>query len=181
MRIYWEMVLRYFYHLKLYLLIQVVSTSEYDVRIAPSFCSYLSSTQISNRRSAVDHILHELFRQGDSAKKYVQGSKNMKIDIRIPLDTFVPKSGVSTIAQFRQAHSKRSKKHMSLKQQKKCGSFHLPQELHKWVWLPSDDLFACLVSFPLLISNCIPIRLDYSLMWFLYFHIYMDSVFWGLI
>ncbi|KAI5665334.1 hypothetical protein M9H77_24657 [Catharanthus roseus] len=88
--------------------------------------------EISNRRSAVDHILHELFRQGDSAKKYVQGSKNMKIDIRIPLDTFVPKSGVSTIAQFRQAHSKRSKKHMSLKQQKKCGSFHLPQELHNF-------------------------------------------------
>ncbi|XP_022842054.1 uncharacterized protein LOC111365751 [Olea europaea var. sylvestris] len=85
--------------------------------------------EISNRKTAVDCILHQLFQHGDSTQKYMQGSKSMKIYNFILLDNFVPKSGSSrTRIQALQSRSKRSKKHMSLKQLKKCGSFNLPHE-----------------------------------------------------
>lgn len=89
--------------------------------------------QVSNKRSIVDNLLHDLFQHGDSADKYMQGSRNIKIDNWILLDNFVQKSGMSAAARFRalQSHSKRSRRHMSLKQHKKNGSFHLPQQLHK--------------------------------------------------
>ncbi|CAA2987226.1 ribonuclease P subunit p29 [Olea europaea subsp. europaea] len=87
----------------------------------------------SDRKTAVDHILHQLFQHGDSAQKYMQGSKSMKIDNFILLDNFVPKSSSSrSRIQALKSHSKRSKKHMSLKQLKKCGSFNLSHEFHNF-------------------------------------------------
>jgi ribonuclease P protein subunit POP4 len=90
--------------------------------------------QLSSREGhMVDKILHELLQNGDSAQKYMQGSRSKKIDNWILLDNFVQGRGVSTGSHIRalRIHSKRSKRHMSMKQQKKCGSFDLPQELHK--------------------------------------------------
>lgn len=90
--------------------------------------------QISNKRgSIVDHILHELLQKGDSAQKYMQGLRSMKIDHSILLDNLVQGHGMSGGSRTRalQSHSKRSKRHMSIKQLKKCDLFNLPQELHK--------------------------------------------------
>lgn len=98
--------------------------------------------QISNKRgSIVDHILHELLQKGDSSQKYMQGSRSMKIDHSILLDNLVQGHGMSGGSRNRalQSRSKRSKRHMSMKQLKKCDLFNLPQELHKWV-----DLYASL-------------------------------------
>ncbi|KAL2554706.1 ribonuclease P family protein [Forsythia ovata] len=92
-----------------------------------------TGVKISDRKTAVDRILHQLFQHGDSAQKYMQGSKSMKIDNSILLDNFVPKNGSSrTRIQALQSRSKRSKKHMSLKQHKKCGSFDLPHEFRQF-------------------------------------------------
>jgi ribonuclease P protein subunit POP4 len=90
--------------------------------------------QLSSREGhMVDKILHELLQNGDSALKYMHGSRSKKLDNWILLDNFVQGRGVSTGSHIRalRIHSKRSKKHMSMKQHKKCGSFDLPQELNK--------------------------------------------------
>ncbi|XP_073146587.1 ribonuclease MRP protein subunit POP4 [Henckelia pumila] len=97
-------------------------------KLLPSF------NQISDRKATVDHILHDLFQHGDSAQKYIQGSKSMRIENTILLDNYVEKRGFSnhSSVQVHQKSSKRSKKHMSLKQHKKKGTFDLPEEFHKF-------------------------------------------------
>ena len=90
--------------------------------------------QLSSRKGdVVDKILHELLQNGDMAQKYMQKSRKIHIDHFVLLDNYVQGRGVSTGSHIRalRMHSKRSKKHMSMKQHKKCGSFDLPQELHK--------------------------------------------------
>ncbi|KAI4295312.1 hypothetical protein L6164_035371 [Bauhinia variegata] len=88
----------------------------------------------SEKGSSVDSILHDLFKKGDSAQKYMQGSRSMKIDNWILLDNYVQGRGISFGSHIRalRIHSKRSKKHMSMKQHKKHGSLDLPQEYHKF-------------------------------------------------
>ncbi|KAH7537143.1 hypothetical protein FEM48_Zijuj03G0060700 [Ziziphus jujuba var. spinosa] len=91
-----------------------------------------TNVQLSNRKeSKVDKILHELLRNGDWARKYMQGSRSKKIDEWIHLDNCIQGRGVSTGSRVRalKIHSKRSKRHMSMKQHKKQGSFDLPPEL----------------------------------------------------
>ncbi|KAK4419168.1 hypothetical protein Salat_2329600 [Sesamum alatum] len=93
-----------------------------------------TSVEVSDRKLTVDRVLHELFQHGDSAQKYMQGSKTMKIENTILLDNYVQKSGKSTGGLMRALKngSKRSKKHMSVKQHKQSGSFDLPKEFHNF-------------------------------------------------
>ncbi|XP_042515552.1 uncharacterized protein LOC122089874 [Macadamia integrifolia] len=93
-----------------------------------------SNIKISSKRgSQVDRIMHELLQNGDSAQKYMQGSRSMKIENWLLLDNLVQGRGVSVGAHIRtlQNCSKRSKKHMSIRQHKQCRTFELPQEFHK--------------------------------------------------
>ncbi|KAK9986620.1 hypothetical protein SO802_031571 [Lithocarpus litseifolius] len=93
-----------------------------------------SNIKLSSRKGdMVDKILHELLQNGDLAQKYMQKSRKIHIDHFVLLDNYVQGRGVSTGSHIRalRMHSKRSKKYMSMKQHKKCGSFDLPQELHK--------------------------------------------------
>lgn len=87
----------------------------------------------AERGGSIDGILHELLQKGDAAHKYMQGSRNMKIDNWILLDNYVQGRVLSSGSQARalQLHSKRSKKHMSMKRHKKYGSLELPQEFQK--------------------------------------------------
>lgn len=80
-----------------------------------------------------DKLLHELLQGGDSAQKYMQGSRSIKFDNWILLDNFVKGRLMSTGSQIRalKNHSKRSKRHMSMKQLKKSGVFELPQAMQK--------------------------------------------------
>ncbi|MCL7027185.1 hypothetical protein MKW94_016996 [Papaver nudicaule] len=88
----------------------------------------------TSRGSTVDKILHKLLQSGDSAQKYMQGSRSMKIDNWMLLDNLVQGHGATVGARIKdfQSHSKRSRKHMSTKQHKKCGSFDLPKECHNF-------------------------------------------------
>ncbi|THG23211.1 hypothetical protein TEA_027567 [Camellia sinensis var. sinensis] len=98
---------------------------------------------ISDRRgSIVNQVVHDLLQSGDSAQKYMQGSRSMKIDNWILLDNLVQGRGASRSARIRalKTHSKRSKKHMSMKQHKKCGTLDLPQELHKHGGIEANPL-----------------------------------------
>lgn len=85
------------------------------------------------KESKVDKVLHELLQSGDSAQKYMQGSRSKRIDNWILLDNYVQGRGVSTGSSARalQIHSKRSKKHMSMKQQKRTGLFDFPKDFHR--------------------------------------------------
>ncbi|KAJ7982698.1 Ribonuclease P protein subunit p29 [Quillaja saponaria] len=97
-------------------------------------CLITDPKSSSRKESSVDKVLHELLQKGDSAHKYMQGSRSMKIDNWILLDNYVQGRGVSSGSHNRalRIHSKRSKKHMSIKQHKKHGSFDLPQESKKF-------------------------------------------------
>ncbi|KZV26155.1 hypothetical protein F511_06322 [Dorcoceras hygrometricum] len=94
----------------------------------------LHTELISDRKATVDYILHDLFQHGDSAQKYIQGSKSMKIENTMLLDNYVEKRGFSNNSrvEVNKKFSKRFKKHMSLKQHKKKGTFDLPEEFHKF-------------------------------------------------
>ncbi|XP_043698556.1 ribonuclease P protein subunit p29 [Telopea speciosissima] len=98
----------------------------------------------SKRGSQVDRIMHELLQNGDKAQKYMQGSRSMKIDNWLLLDNLVQGRGVSAGARIRtvQNCSKRSKKHMSIRQHKKCKTFDLPQEFHNFdTFKPMHDMW----------------------------------------
>ncbi|XP_055812396.1 ribonuclease MRP protein subunit POP4-like [Solanum dulcamara] len=100
------------------------------------------TTEISGKNMTANDILHDLLQHGDSAQKYMQGSKNVKVDNWILLDNVVQKSSIATGArsQALQRQSKRSKRHMSIKQHKKFGSFDFPQESHNYdIFKPMHD------------------------------------------
>ncbi|BBH02082.1 ribonuclease P family protein [Prunus dulcis] len=103
-----------------------------------------TNVEVSGRKeSKVDKVLHELLQSGDSAQKYMQGSRSKRIDNWILLDNYVQGRGVLTGSRARalQIHSKRSKKCMSIKQLKKHGLFDLPQDFH---W--KNQLAQCLLT-----------------------------------
>ncbi|KAL4321184.1 hypothetical protein AHAS_Ahas14G0085100 [Arachis hypogaea] len=98
----------------------------------------------TDRRSSVDSTLHELFMKGDNGYKYMHGSRSYKIDNIIHLDYVVQGRSIASGSQARtlQIHSKRSKKHMSMKQHKKKGSLDLPQEFHKFnIFKPMREMW----------------------------------------
>ncbi|KAI4302724.1 hypothetical protein MLD38_038441 [Melastoma candidum] len=88
----------------------------------------------SRKRTGIDHVLHELLQRGDSAQKYMQGARVMKLDHVLLLDNYVQKRNSSAGAHVRalKARSKRSRIHMSMKKLKKHGVFSLPQDLCKF-------------------------------------------------
>ncbi|XP_048141595.1 ribonuclease MRP protein subunit POP4 isoform X2 [Rhodamnia argentea] len=104
----------------------------------------VQNLEISSRRgTGVDKVLHELLQKGDSAQKYMQGSRSMRLNDVILLDNFVPKRSTLAGARLRalRSHSKRSKTRMSMKQHKKCGSFDLPQDLKFDFFKPMHEIW----------------------------------------
>ncbi|KAL2349416.1 hypothetical protein Fmac_003416 [Flemingia macrophylla] len=98
----------------------------------------------AERGGSIGGILHELFQKGDAAQKYMQGSRNMKIGSWILLDNHVQGRVLSSGSQARalRIHSKRSKKHMSMKKHKHCGSLDLPQEFWKFdIFKPMHEMW----------------------------------------
>uniref|UniRef100_A0A6V7QRK0 Uncharacterized protein n=1 Tax=Ananas comosus var. bracteatus TaxID=296719 RepID=A0A6V7QRK0_ANACO len=87
----------------------------------------------SSRRDAVHIIVGDIIGKGEEAGKFARGAKSLKLDNWILLDNYVAKNGGLADARMRalKSHSKRSKKHMSMKQHRKVGSFNLPKEFHK--------------------------------------------------
>ncbi|KAL1191151.1 Ribonuclease MRP protein subunit POP4 [Cardamine amara subsp. amara] len=87
----------------------------------------------SAKGTIVDKVLNNLLRSGDSAQKYLQGTKSVKLDNYILLDNFVQsRSSASGSKKASQKNSKRSKSRMSMKRLKKCGALDLPKDLQKF-------------------------------------------------
>ncbi|KAF9688816.1 hypothetical protein SADUNF_Sadunf01G0027400 [Salix dunnii] len=96
----------------------------------------------SKKGSVVDKILHDLFQHGDASQKYMQGSRNIKIDNWILLDNYVPGKSIGSRTTASRSNSKHSRRHMSMKQHKKLGTFNLPQDLHKFdVYKPMHEIW----------------------------------------
>ncbi|WCJ34546.1 ribonuclease P family protein [Euphorbia peplus] len=112
----------------------------------------LQSTNVkfqNRKRSMADAMIHELLQNGDSSQKYMQGSRSKKLDYCILLDNFVQGRGRSSSSKLKatQTHSKRSKKHMSLKKHKKCGAFDLPQHVQKYEnFMPMHEMWKAYIG-----------------------------------
>ncbi|KAL8125935.1 hypothetical protein AgCh_013292 [Apium graveolens] len=104
-----------------------------------------TSVEISDRKGSVpDKIVHELLRNGDAAQKYNQGLKSKKIDNWILLDNVDKGSGAYDRARIKalNKNSKRSKKHMSMKQHKTFGSLTLPDDSCKFeIYKPMHEMW----------------------------------------
>ncbi|KAL6138623.1 hypothetical protein ACLB2K_063904 [Fragaria x ananassa] len=108
-----------------------------------------SNVEASGRKeSKVDNVLHKLLQSGDSAQKYMQGSRSKRIDNWMLLDNYVQgRGGFGARARASRSNSKRSRKCMSMKQQKKNGLFDFPQELHSYVkFKPMHEMWKGYIS-----------------------------------
>ncbi|EOA28437.1 hypothetical protein CARUB_v10024651mg [Capsella rubella] len=105
-----------------------------DPSPTPSKTSIKKGLMFSSAKGTiVDKVLHNLLRSGDSAQKYLQGTKSVKLDNYILLDNFVQsRSSASGSKKVSQKDSKRSKSRMSMKRLKKSGALHMPKDLQKF-------------------------------------------------
>ncbi|KAI0512053.1 hypothetical protein KFK09_012688 [Dendrobium nobile] len=103
-----------------------------------------SESDVSNRADIVNKVVYDILQHGEEWNKFRRTSLKKKIDHCILLDNFVPNVGVSMDARAKalRSHSKRSQKHMSLRQHRKCGSFDMPKEFHKFeLFKPMHDMW----------------------------------------
>ncbi|XP_014757563.1 uncharacterized protein LOC100828026 isoform X4 [Brachypodium distachyon] len=105
----------------------------------------LSQDNISDLDSTdlVQSALYDIIQKG-GAGKITKGAKKLKLEKGILLDNYVQRGPRLVDAQSRSLliHSKRSKRHMSLKQHKKCGSFHLHDTFHRFdLYKPMHEMW----------------------------------------
>ncbi|WVZ66984.1 hypothetical protein U9M48_016131 [Paspalum notatum var. saurae] len=92
----------------------------------------------------VHNVVYDIIQKGGEAGRLTKGSKKLKLEKGILLDNYIQRGPRLVDAQARSlsVHSKRSKKHMSLKQHKKSGSFDLDQKFHKFdLFKPMHDMW----------------------------------------
>ncbi|XP_044338381.1 uncharacterized protein [Triticum aestivum] len=92
----------------------------------------------------VQSVIYDIIQKGGEAGKISKGSKKLKLDRGILLDNYVQKGPILVDAQSRSLliHSKRSKRHMSLKQHKKCGSFDLHDTFRRFdLYKPMHEMW----------------------------------------
>ncbi|XP_028552792.1 ribonuclease P protein subunit p29 isoform X2 [Dendrobium catenatum] len=109
-------------------------------------CSFLFIGEkiVSNKADIVNKVVYDILQHGEEWNKFRRTSLKKKIDHCLLLDNFVPNVGVSMDARAKalRSHSKRSQKHMSLRQHRKCGTFDMPKELHKFeLFKPMHDMW----------------------------------------
>ncbi|GJN14688.1 hypothetical protein PR202_gb01543 [Eleusine coracana subsp. coracana] len=100
--------------------------------------SELDSTEV------VHSVIYDIIQKGGDAEKITKGAKKLKLEKGILLDHYVQRGPRLADAQERSLliHSKRSKRHMSLKQHKKCGSFDLDSTFHKYdLYKPMHEMW----------------------------------------
>jgi len=92
----------------------------------------------------VHNVIYDIIQKGGDAGKITKGAKKLKLEKGILLDNYVQRGSRLVDAQARSLliHSKRSKRHMSLKQHKKCGSFDLDGTFHKYdLYKPMHEMW----------------------------------------
>ena len=85
-------------------------------------------------KEVVHSVIYDIIQKGGDARKTTMGAKKLKLEKGILLDNYVQRGPRLVDAQARSLliHSKQSKRHMSLEQHKKCGSFDLDGTFHKF-------------------------------------------------
>ncbi|XP_010922615.1 ribonuclease MRP protein subunit POP4 [Elaeis guineensis] len=106
--------------------------SELSEMVHESLLQGVSKT--TNRGDSLNKVINDIIQKGDEGIKYAKGTRSLKFDNWILLDNFVSKSNqrMDTRAKALQSHSKRSRKHMSMRQHRKCGTFDLPKEFYNF-------------------------------------------------
>ncbi|XP_015693288.1 uncharacterized protein LOC102720798 isoform X2 [Oryza brachyantha] len=92
----------------------------------------------------VQSVVHDIIQKGGDAGKITKGAKKLRLDKGILLDNYVHRGPRLVEAQAKSllSHSKRSKRHMSLKKHKKCGSFDLDETLCKFdLYKPMHEMW----------------------------------------
>ncbi|TVU19794.1 hypothetical protein EJB05_35965 [Eragrostis curvula] len=92
----------------------------------------------------VHSVIYDIIQKGGDTGKITKGSKKLKLEKGILLDNYVQRGPTLVDAQARSLliHSKRSKRHMSLKQHKNCGSFDLDNRFHKFdLYKPMHEMW----------------------------------------
>lgn len=92
----------------------------------------------------IHNVVYDIIQKGGEAGKISKGAKKLKLEKGILLDNYVQRGPRLVDAQARSLliHSKRSKRHMSLKQQKKCGSFDLHETFCKFdLYKPMHEMW----------------------------------------
>uniref|UniRef100_A0A452ZC77 Uncharacterized protein n=1 Tax=Aegilops tauschii subsp. strangulata TaxID=200361 RepID=A0A452ZC77_AEGTS len=104
----------------------------------------------------VQNVIYDIIHKGGEAGKISKGSKKLKLDRGILLDNYVQRGPILVDAQSRSLliHSKRSKRHMSLKQHKKCGSFDLHDTFRRKKQLSENLLSADLHGALIIVAQC---------------------------
>ncbi|XP_062179896.1 ribonuclease MRP protein subunit POP4-like [Phragmites australis] len=100
--------------------------------------SELDSTEV------VRSVIYDIIQKGGDTGKITKGAKKLKLEKGILLDNYVRRGPRLVDAQARSLliQSKRSKRHMSLKQHKKCGSFDLDGTFHKFdLYKPMHEMW----------------------------------------
>ncbi|XP_066361634.1 ribonuclease MRP protein subunit POP4-like isoform X2 [Miscanthus floridulus] len=104
--------------------------------LSSAFHDNLSKDGVSDLdgTEVVHSVIYDIIQKGGDAGKITKGAKKLKLEKGILLDNYVQRGPRLVDAQARSLliHSKRSKRHMSLKQHKKCGSFDLDGTFHKY-------------------------------------------------
>ncbi|KAG6515465.1 uncharacterized protein LOC121971008 isoform X1 [Zingiber officinale] len=104
----------------------------------------LNDLKAPNARDTVSKIVNDIVAKGDEANKYTRHGKSLKIDNLIYLDQLISKDDSLKDARLKalMSHSKRSRNHMSNRQHRKCGSFNLPREFHKFdLFTPMHEMW----------------------------------------
>uniref|UniRef100_A0A0D9WHK8 Uncharacterized protein n=1 Tax=Leersia perrieri TaxID=77586 RepID=A0A0D9WHK8_9ORYZ len=105
-----------------------------ELSFAPHDNLLLGSISDLDSTDVVHNVVYDIIQKGGDAGKITKGAKKLKLEKGILLDNYVHRGPRLVDAQAKSLliHSKRSKRHMSLKQHKKCGSFDLPETLRKF-------------------------------------------------
>uniref|UniRef100_A0A0D9WHL7 Uncharacterized protein n=1 Tax=Leersia perrieri TaxID=77586 RepID=A0A0D9WHL7_9ORYZ len=115
-----------------------------ELSFAPHDNLLLGSISDLDSTDVVHNVVYDIIQKGGDAGKITKGAKKLKLEKGILLDNYVHRGPRLVDAQAKSLliHSKRSKRHMSLKQHKKCGSFDLPETLRKKKLLSENLLSA---------------------------------------
>eukprot|EP01018_Ginkgo_biloba_P014348 Gb_07057 [translate_table: standard] len=107
-----------------------------------------SSLQISRGRvggGAIHGVVHDLLKSGNNTDKYIEGALTKILqDQFILLDNATLPGSASARARVRALRSlgKRSKKHMSMRQHRQCGSFDFPRKYQNYnLYAPMHEMW----------------------------------------
>ncbi|KAG8068346.1 hypothetical protein GUJ93_ZPchr0005g16305 [Zizania palustris] len=119
------------------------TSAQLPTKKGPAISNSLLPQDLENM-DVVHSVVYDIIQKGGDAGKIMKGAKKLKLEKGILLDNYVHRGPRLVDAQAKSLliHSKRSKRHMSLKQHKKCGSFDLHETFCKFdLYKPMHEMW----------------------------------------